>query len=68
MSISTYYGAANARATDVARSEVFSQTVTLTQRISDTLSFRNGFRHYHYTLDRHNTNVTAANNATGTSR
>jgi catecholate siderophore receptor len=62
----TYYGAANARATDVARSEVFSQTVTLTQRISDTLSFRNGFRHYHYTLDRHNTNVTAANNATGT--
>ncbi len=62
---STYYGAANARDADVARSEVFSQTVSLVHRFSDALSFRDGFRHYRYTLNRHNTNPTAYNAATG---
>lgn len=52
---STYYGAANAREADVSQSEVFSQTLTLTHRFSDSLSFRNGFRHYNYALDRKNT-------------
>ncbi|WP_395335821.1 TonB-dependent receptor [Novosphingobium sp. BL-8H] len=63
---STYYGAANARDADVSRSEVLSQTLTLAHRFSDALSFRNGFRHYRYTLDRHNTNTTAVNAAAGT--
>jgi catecholate siderophore receptor len=62
---STYYGAANAKDVDVSRSEVLSQTVTLVHRFSDSLSFRNGFRHYRYTLDRHNTNATAVNAVTG---
>ena len=57
---STYFGAANARDADVARSEVFSQTLTLAHRFSDSLSFRNGFRHYRDTLDRHNTQSSAA--------
>lgn len=52
---STYYGAANARDADVSQSEVFSQTVTFTHRFNDKLSFRNGFRHYNYSLDRKNT-------------
>jgi catecholate siderophore receptor len=51
----TYYGAANARDADVAQAEVLSQTVTLLHRFSDALSFRNGFRHYRYTLARMNT-------------
>lgn len=51
----TYYGAANARDADVSRSRVTSQTVSLTHRFSDTLSLRNGFRHYDYDLDRRNT-------------
>jgi catecholate siderophore receptor len=52
---STYYGAANARDADVSTSEVLSQTITLTHRFSDSLSLRNGFRHYSYSLDRRNT-------------
>lgn len=56
---SAYYGAANPRDADVSRAEVLSQTVSLTHRFSDRLSFRNGFRHYRYTLDRRNTNPTA---------
>jgi catecholate siderophore receptor len=63
---STYYGAANARDVDVSRAEVLSQTVTLAHKFSDALSFRNGFRHYRYTLDRHNTNATAVDTAAGT--
>lgn len=63
---STYYGAANAKDVDVSRSEVLSQTVTLAHRFSDSLSFRNGLRHYRYTLDRHNTNATGVNAAAGT--
>lgn len=63
---STYYGAANAKDVDVSRSEVLSQTVTLAHRFSDSLWFRNGFRHYRYTLDRHNTNATGVNAAAGT--
>jgi len=58
---STYYGAPNASQVDVSRSEVISQTLTLAHRFSNALSFRNGFRHYRYTLDRHNTNATAVN-------
>ncbi|NNM78538.1 TonB-dependent siderophore receptor [Sphingomonas sp. ID1715] len=60
---STYYGAANAREADYNQSEVFSQTVTLTHRFSDSLSFRNGFRHYRYTLDRRNTLPGSVNEA-----
>lgn len=63
---SSYYGAANAKDVDVSRSEVLSQTITFAHRFSDSLSFRNGFRHYRYTLDRHNTNATAVNAAAGT--
>ena len=63
---STYYGAANARQADVAKSEVFSQTATLVHGFSDTLSFRDGFRHYRYTLDRHNTLATVVNAAART--
>lgn len=51
----TYYGAANAREADVSRALVTSQTITLNHRLSDTLSIRNGFRHYDYDLDRRNT-------------
>lgn len=51
----TYYGAANARDADVSRSRVTSQTVSLTHRFSDSVSLRNGFRHYDYDLDRRNT-------------
>ena len=63
---SSYYGAANAPEVDISRSEVLSQTISLEHRFSDALSFRNGFRHYRYTLDRHNTNATAVNAAAGT--
>ena len=63
---STYYGAANARDVDVSQSEVLSQTVTLAHRFSDALLLRNGFRHYRYTLDRHNTNPTAVDAVAGT--
>ena len=52
---STYYGAANARDADLAHSEVLSQRVAVTHRFSDTLSLRNGFNHYRYTLDRQST-------------
>lgn len=63
---SAYYGAPNARDADVSRAEVLSQTVSLTHRFSDSLSFRNGFRHYRYTLNRRNTNPTAVNTAART--
>ncbi len=65
---STYYGAANARDADVSQAEVLSQTVTLTHRFSDALSFRNGFRHYRYTLDRHNTSPNLVDPVAGTVR
>jgi catecholate siderophore receptor len=51
----TYYGAANAREADLARVEVLSQAVTLLHRFSGSLSLRNAFRHYRYTLSRRNT-------------
>lgn len=63
---SAYYGAANARDADVSRAEVLSQTISLTHRFSDSLSFRNGFRHYRYKLHRRNTNPTAVNAAART--
>jgi len=58
---STYYGAANARDADATTSRVLSQTVILTHRFSDDLSFRDGFRHYNYQLDRHSTLPSAVN-------
>lgn len=58
---STYYGAANARDADFVESEVFSQRAILTHRFSDALSLRNGYNHYHYTLDRQSTNPSAVN-------
>ncbi|MET4898780.1 TonB-dependent siderophore receptor [Sphingomonadaceae bacterium jetA1] len=60
---STYYGAANARDADATTSRVLSQTVILTHRFSDDLSFRDGFRHYKYELDRHSTLPSAVNAA-----
>ena len=63
---STYYGAANARDADVTASEVISQTAILTHRFSDELSFRDGFRHYNYTLNRRNTLAAAVNAVAGT--
>jgi catecholate siderophore receptor len=63
---STYYGAANARDADVSRSKVTSQTVSITHRFSDSLSLRNGFRHYNYDLDRRNTLVGAVLPVTAT--
>lgn len=55
----TYYGAANARDADVSHSVVNSQTLNVSHRFSETLSLRNGFRHYSYDLDRRNTLVGA---------
>ena len=52
---STYYGAVNARDADTAESRVYSQTAILTHRLSDALSFRDGFRHYGYKLLRNST-------------
>jgi catecholate siderophore receptor len=63
---STYYGAANARDADLAHSEVLSQRVAVTHRFSDTLSLRNGFNHYRYTLDRQSTIPSAVNAAAQT--
>lgn len=60
---STYYGAANAREADYNQSEVLSQTATLTHRFNETLSFRTGFRHYRYALDRRNTLPGSVNEA-----
>lgn len=62
----TYYGAANARSADAVRSEVLGQSVTLLHRFSDSLSLRNGFRHYGYTLHRRNTLPSAVNAAART--
>jgi catecholate siderophore receptor len=52
---STYYGAANARKVDFARSEVWSGTAVLEHRFNDSLSLRNGLRYYEYQLDRNST-------------
>ncbi|WCP73980.1 TonB-dependent receptor [Sphingomonas hankookensis] len=62
----TYYGAANARSADAVRSEVLGQGATLLHRFSDSLSLRNGFRHYGYTLHRRNTLPSAVNAAART--
>ncbi len=63
---STYYGAANARDADAVRTEVTSQAVTFFHKFSPALSFRNGFRHYDYTLLRRNTLPGAVNARAGT--
>lgn len=62
----TYYGAANARSADAVRSELLGQSATLLHRFSDSLSLRNGFRHYGYTLHRRNTLPSAVNAAART--
>jgi catecholate siderophore receptor len=54
---STYYGAANARQADYSQSRVVSGAATLTHKFDNSLSLRNGFRYYDYTLDRNNTNI-----------
>ncbi|AXA94345.1 TonB-dependent siderophore receptor [Massilia sp. YMA4] len=58
---STYYGAANARDVDYSHAEVTALGFTLEHRFSDRLSLRNAYRHYDYTLARHNTLVGAVN-------
>lgn len=60
---SRYYGAANARDVDTSQSDVTALGFTLSHRFSDTLSIRNAFRHYDYTLHRNNTLVGAVNEA-----
>ena len=65
---STYYGAANARDADYVKSEILSQRAVLTHRFSDSLSLRNGFNHYRYTLDRQSTNPSAVDAAAQTVR
>ncbi|MGE8318537.1 MAG: TonB-dependent receptor [Comamonas sp.] len=57
----TYYGAANARDVDVSRAEVSSLGMTLNHRFNDSLSLRNAFRYYDYSLDRNNTLVGSVN-------
>ena len=57
----TYYGAANARDVDVSGAEVKSVGATLDHRFNDSLSLRNAFRYYDYSLDRNNTLVGSVN-------
>ncbi|WP_420473257.1 TonB-dependent receptor [Noviherbaspirillum sp. ST9] len=59
----TYYGAANAKANDYSQSDVNAFGFTLDHKFSDTLSLRNAFRRYTYSLDRNNTLVGAVNEA-----
>ncbi|WP_417283400.1 TonB-dependent receptor [Comamonas sp.] len=56
-----YYGAANARDADVSTSRVDSLSLTLNHRFSDSLSLRNAFRTYDYSLVRRNTLVGSVN-------
>lgn len=64
---STYYGAANARQADYSQSRVVSGAATLTHKFDNSLSLRNGFRYYDYTLDRNNTNISGnVNEVAGT--
>lgn len=58
---STYYGAANARDADTSRARVASVGMTLNHRFNDSLSLRNAFRHYDYSLNRSNTLVGSVN-------
>lgn len=60
---STYYGAANAKDFDYSEATVNAFGFTLDHRFSDTLSLRNAFRRYDYTLDRNNTLVGSVNEA-----
>ncbi|QGZ38343.1 catecholate siderophore receptor [Pseudoduganella flava] len=62
----TYYGAANARDADFSQAEVTAGGFTLEHRFSETLSVRNAFRKYDYTLDRNNTLVGSVNEAAKT--
>ncbi|OWW21762.1 TonB-dependent receptor [Noviherbaspirillum denitrificans] len=59
----TYYGAANARNFDYSQADVNALGFTLDHRFSDTLSLRNAFRRYTYSLDRNNTLVGLVNEA-----
>jgi catecholate siderophore receptor len=57
----TYYGAANARDFDYSQARVNAFSFALDHRFSDTLSLRNAFRRYDYSLDRNNTLVGSVN-------
>lgn len=56
-----YYGAANARDVDVSTSKVESVGLTLNHRFNDSLSLRNAFRYYTYSLNRNNTLTRSVN-------
>jgi catecholate siderophore receptor len=58
-----YYGAADPRRNDFSRSEVWSASVVLEHRLSESISLRDGFRYYDYQLDRYNTLVGSVNEA-----
>lgn len=57
----TYYGAANGDDVDTSRSVVKSFKADYTHDFNENLSLRNGFRYYHYHLDRYNTLVGSVN-------
>lgn len=56
-----YYGATNARDVDVSTSKVESVGLTLNHRFNDSLSLRNAFRYYTYSLNRNNTLTRSVN-------
>lgn len=56
-----YYGATNARDVDVSTSKVDSVGLTLNHRFNDSLSLRNAFRYYTYSLNRNNTLTRSVN-------
>lgn len=56
-----YYGAANARDVDYSQARVSAIGATLTHLFNETMSIRNAFRYYDYTLDRNNTLVGSVN-------
>ncbi|WP_292931503.1 TonB-dependent siderophore receptor [Noviherbaspirillum sp.] len=60
---SAYYGSANAKYLDYSQAQVTALGFTLDHRFSDSLSLRNAFRHYEYSLDRNNTLIGSVNEA-----
>lgn len=60
---STYYGAANAEDVDYSQSRVKAIGATFSHRFNHSVSLRNAFRYYDYSLDRNNTVVGSVNEA-----
>lgn len=62
----TYYGTANAERDDYSEANVTAGRITLDHRIDDSLSLRNHFGTYSYTLNRQNTFAATVNEAART--